>query len=191
MLLLITGLVLFLGLHLLPSFPAAKTAMTARYGATVFIGTFSLVAAAGLGLIIFGFGEARANPTAVWRPPQALRPIAMLLLLPVFPLLAAAFLPTGRLKAWTRHPMITAVFLWAAAHLLANGFLHEILFFGGFLVWALFNRIAHVRLDADAPRPALTANAWRFDLIAVIVGFGLYAFLIHGAHRWITGVPVI
>lgn len=191
MLLLTVGLALFLGIHLVPVLPGAKTALTRRYGALGYKAAFSIIAAAGLALTIIGFGQARAASALVWTPPDALRPVAMLLLLPVFPLLAAAYLPTGRLKAWTRHPMITAVILWAAAHILANGLAHELLLFGSFLAWALIDRAAHARRDTDAPRPALAANPWRYDLIAVVAGLALYAYFVIWAHQWVTGVPVL
>jgi uncharacterized membrane protein len=42
--------------------------------------------------------------------------------------------------------MLAAVKLWAVAHLLANGTLADVLLFGGFLAWAVADRIAVKRL---------------------------------------------
>ena len=53
----------------------------------------------------------------------------------------AAYLP-GRIKTAARHPMLLAVKFWAVAHLLANGTLADALLFGGFLAWAVADRIS-------------------------------------------------
>jgi uncharacterized membrane protein len=62
-------------------------------------------------------------------------------MLPVFPLLFAAYMP-GRLSRAARHPMLLAIKFWATAHLLANGTLADVLLFGGFLAWAVADRIS-------------------------------------------------
>lgn len=36
-----------------------------------------------------------------------------------------------------RHPLFTGIALWAASHLLLNGFVTDVLFFGGLLVFSL------------------------------------------------------
>jgi uncharacterized membrane protein len=105
-------------------------------------------------------------------------------MLPVFPLLLAAYLP-GRIKTAMKHPMLVAVKCWAFAHLLANGLLADVLLFGGFLAWAVIERISLKR----RPQAIRTAPAGRFnDLIAVVVGLALYAFFIGWAHVRLFGV---
>ena len=49
-----------------------------------------------------------------------------------------------------KHPMLAAVKFWAFAHLLSNGSLADVLLFGGFLAWAVLDRISLKR------RPPLT-----------------------------------
>ena len=83
----------------------------------------------------------------LYTPPTALRHVALLLMLPVFPLLVAAYVP-GRIKTMAKHPMLLATKLWALAHLLANGTLADVLLFGGFLVWAVADRISVKRRPA-------------------------------------------
>ena len=131
---------------------------------------------------------ARREAIVLYTPPTALRHLALLLMLPVFPLLFAAYLP-GRISAAARHPMLLAVKLWATAHLLANGTLADVLLFGGFVVWAIADRISVKRRSAaeahDAPAaPRRPAN----DVIAVVAGLLVYAVLLLGGHRWIIGV---
>jgi len=111
----------------------------------------------------------------------------MLLMLPVFPLLLAAYLP-GRIKAAVKHPMLTATKAWALAHLLANGMLADVLLFGGFLAWAVLDRIS----AGKRPQPVTSAPASvRNDVIAVVVGLALYAVFAMWAHPRLIGVPVM
>ena len=88
----------------------------------------------------------------LYKPPFWLRHLVTLLMLPVFPLLLAAYLP-GRIKAAVKHPMLTATKAWALSHLLVNGMLADVLLFGGFLAWAVLDRIsAGKRPAARRPR---------------------------------------
>ena len=64
------------------------------------------------------------------------------LVLPVFPLLIATYLP-GVIQRRVGHPMLTAVKCWASAHLLANGMLADVLLFA-LVVWSLHALIIRV-----------------------------------------------
>ena len=55
---LIAGLVVFLGVHLLPTRPAFRSGLVARAGDRRYKGLFSLVSFAGLALIIAGYAMA-------------------------------------------------------------------------------------------------------------------------------------
>lgn len=138
----------------------------------------------GLALIVYGFGMARQSPLILYTPPHWMRHISFLLMLPVFPLILAAFLP-GRIKTAMKHPLLAAVKFWALAHLLANGNLADVLLFGGFLAWAFADRISLKRRVRTVP----TAVAGRFnDIIVVVVGLALYGIFIGWAHVGLFGV---
>lgn len=189
MALLIAGLVIFLGVHCIGIVaPAARDRWAAAMGANAWRGVYSLISAAGLVLLIYGYGLARQSPTLVYAPPQWLRHVAMLLMLPVFPLLLATYLP-GRIRAAVKHPMLVAVKAWALAHLLANGMLADVLLFGGFLAWAVADRIS---LKRRVARPVAGAPPSRWnDAIAVVVGIALYALMLCCLHRVLIGVPLL
>jgi uncharacterized membrane protein len=102
----------------------------------------------------------------------------------VFPLLLAAYLP-GRIKAAFKHPMLAAVKFWALAHLLSNGRLADVLLFGGFLAWAVVDRIS-LKRRTQAIRTAAPGRL--NDLIAVVLGLALYGFFVARAHLWLFGV---
>jgi len=187
---LIAGLVLFLGCHSISMVADNwRDHMVSRIGVLRWRGLYSLASALGLALLIWGYGLARQEPVVVYQPPQAMRHVTMLLMLPVFPVLAATYLP-GRIRTLTGgHPMLTAIKLWALAHLLTNGMLADLLLFGSFLVWAGANRASQKR---RRPRPTPTFPASRVnDLLAVVLGLALYGLLVGVAHGWLTGVPLL
>lgn len=190
MLLLVLGLVLFIGTHLFTAQRARRGRLIARMGENGYKLLYSAVSAIGLILMIVGFGEARAaGPVQVWDPPAALRHLALLINLPIFVLLAAAYLP-GRIKSATKHPMLLAVKIWATAHLLANGDLASIVLFGSLLAWAVVARIMAKRREAVEGTPDRSGPA-RDDAIAVVVGLVAYVVMIVWLHPLLIGVPVI
>jgi len=183
---LVIGLVLFLGIHTVSIVaPRWRDGQVARLGEGPWKGIYSVVSAIGFALLIYGYGAARQNPVVLYTPPTALRHLALLLMLPVFPLLVAAYVP-GRIKAMTKHPMLLATKFWALAHLLANGTLADVLLFGGFLAWAVADRISVKRRPAR-PIPGAPPRPYN-DVIVVVIGLALYALFVMGAHRWLFGV---
>ena len=189
MLVLVVGLVIFLGVHSVSIVaPGWRAATVARLGERPWKGLYSLASAVGLVLIVVGFGMARRDPVVLYTPPAALRHLALVVMLPVFPLLFAAYLP-GRIRAAAKHPFLVAVKLWALAHLLANGTLADVLLFGGFLAWAVADRISVKRRPAAETHevPAAPPGAAN-DAIALIGGLLVYVVFILWAHRWIVGV---
>lgn len=188
MILLILGLVIFIGIHLVPTRTAVRADLAARIGEGPYKGLFSLVAFAGLILIIYGFGQARYAPSSnplLWDPPRWTRHATMTLMLPVFVLLAAAYLP-GRISAAVKHPMLLSVKLWAFAHLLISGRLAQLLLFGSLLAWAVYDRVS-------AKQRALPTKSGpvRNDIIALVVGLLAYAFMLTRGHTLLIGVPLL
>lgn len=184
---LVLGLALFLGAHSLSIVrPDWRAQAVARVGELPFKLGFSLVSALGLVLIVLGYGAARAtDPVLLYVPPTWLGHVSLLLMLPVFTLLLAAYLP-GRIQRATRHPMLLAVKLWATAHLLANGTLADLLLFGGFLAWAVADRVSLKRRQAP-PVPGAPPGQWN-DLAALVGGLVLYVAFLLFLHRWLMGV---
>lgn len=191
---LILGLVLFLGVHSVAIVsPEGRNRLAQRLGEGAFKGLYSLVSLAGLALIIWGYGLSREAPVMLYAMPGGFRHLAALLMLPVFVLLFAAYLP-GRIQRAAKHPMLLAVKLWALAHLLAQsvtgGSLADVLLFGGFLAWAVADRISLKRRAAAGalrPVPALPASRAN-DYIAVAGGVAVYLAIVMGLHAAWFGV---
>ena len=187
MTLLIVGLALFLGIHSVSIFaPAWRDAQVAQRGEKPWKGIYSIVSLVGFVLLIYGYGLARQSPVVLYSPPTAMRHVALLMMLPFFPLLFAAYLP-GRIKSAAKHPMLAAIKLWGMAHLLANGTLHDAILFGGFLIWAVADRIAVKRRAVARSVPGAPPSAMN-DVIAVVGGLVAYAVFVLWAHGWLIGV---
>lgn len=186
---LILGLVLFLAVHSISIINEPwRDRLAAKMGERSWQGLYSLASLIGFGLIVWGYGLARYDPVPLYLPPAWLRHIALLLLVPVFPLLLATYLP-GRIQTAVQHPTLAATKLWAFAHLLANGMLADVLLFGGFLAWAVADRIS---LKRRTPRPVDGAPSSRWnDLIAVIGGLALYVAFVLWLHLWLIGVAPV
>lgn len=192
MTLLVAGLLVFLGVHSVGIVaPRWREAQVARLGLMPWKGLYSAVSAVGLVLVVVGFGLARQNPVVLYAPPVWTRHLALLLMVPVFPLLIAAYLP-GRVQQAARHPMLVAIKLWAIAHLLANGMLHDVLLFGALLVWAVADRIAVKRRAAPWQRMMPDVKpAPGNDIIVLVAGLGVYVAFLYGLHRLLFGVSPI
>ncbi len=192
MILLVLGLIVFLGVHLVPTQPDLRRGLSGRIGEGAYKGLFSLIALAGLALIIFGYHKIQVMPgknPALWSPPLWGRHVTMLLMLPVFPLLLAAYLP-GRIAAAVRHPMITAVKFWALAHLFVRGDMASLLLFLGFLAWAVVDRISLKRREAEG-QVTVKSGPVSNDLIALVVGLALYGIVLKWGHAALIGVKLI
>ena len=186
----VLGLALFLGAHLLPTQRKLRARAVMSLGEGGYKIGYALVSLAGLVLIAWGFGHYRATGWIdVWHPPKALKHITVALMLPAVILVVAAYI-RGHIYTAVRHPMLAGVKLWAAAHLLANGDLGSIILFGSFLGWAVFDRIS-IKRRTDAGAPAIPVGGWGNDLIAVAVGIVAYLALAFAFHPVVIGVPVM
>jgi len=185
---LIIGLVLFLGVHSVSIVNAAwRDSVVARMGKGPWQGLYSLVAAAGLVLVVYGYGVARQDPVILYVPPLWLRHLTLGLMIPVFVLLLAPYFP-GRIKTTARHPMLLATKLWALAHLFANGTLADVVLFGSFIAWAGMDRVSMKRRE-QREVPGASPSKWN-DLIVLVLGLIIYAVMVGGAHLRLIGMPV-
>jgi uncharacterized membrane protein len=188
MILLVLGLALFLGAHSTRIFAEGwRERRIAAMGVLPWKALYALVSLAGLVLIVYGYGEARAAPLVLWSPPAWTRHLAALLTLPAFVLVAAAYVPGNRLKARVGHPMVLGVKTWAVAHLFANGTLADVVLFGSFLAWAVLDFIAARKRDRAAGVRYAIAGAGR-DAVVVVVGLAAWAAFAFWLHAALIGV---
>jgi uncharacterized membrane protein len=188
MIVLVLGLVMFLGVHSTRIFADGwRTDLLKRVGEGSFKGVYALVSLIGLVLIVYGYGMSRSTPIDLWMPPTWTRHAAALLTLLSFVLLAAAYVPGTWIKARVGHPMVLSVKIWAFAHLLSNGRLADTLLFGAFLVWAVVLYIASRRRDRLAGTRYVAGPISR-DLIAIVVGIVAWVVFALWLHGMLIGV---
>ncbi len=191
MLLLVLGLVLFLGVHLVPTATDLRHGLVTRFGENAYKGVFALISLAGLVVIVLGYHKLQVMPgknPVIWDPPAAMRHAAHGLMLLSFIALAASQIPS-RIRTTLKHPMLVAVKLWALAHLLVNGDLGSMLLFGSFLAYAVYDRISVKRRGALGPLGAKTGGLGA-DILVVAIGLAAYGLMVLWGHAWLIGVPV-
>jgi uncharacterized membrane protein len=184
MTLLVLGLLVWSAAHALKgAAPTARGALAARLGDGPARGAVALAIALGLVLMILGY---RAAPfVALWTPPAwgvHLNNLMMLVAVFVF----GMGMSKGRARSWLRHSMLTAVVIWAAAHLLVNGDLAALILFGGLGLWALGEMALINARDGAWVRPAPGPAAG--DLRLVAIGLATFA-LLTAAHAWLGVWP--
>jgi uncharacterized membrane protein len=185
MIFLLLGLALFFTLHSLvifaPRWREKKRQRWGRGGYALFHGIGSLI---GVALIAYGYDQTRITPVVMYVTPGWVRRVTDVLMLGVFPLVYATFLPC-RIRSAFKYPDLVAIKLWAFAHLLVNGMLADLFLFGSFMTWAVVNRISlkrRVRIMPIAPPSPYN------DLVAVIAGLVTYLTIVFYLHYKIIGV---
>lgn len=134
-------------------------------------GIATVLILASLVFIILGY---RSAPfVTVWTPPAFMVHINnLLMLIAVF--VFGMSQTTGRLRGKMRHPQLTAVKIWAVAHLLVNGDLASIILFGSMLVWAVVEVIV-INRSSEWIRPE-PGEAKR-DIILVVITLVMFAII--------------
>ena len=177
--LLVLGLLIWVGAHIFKRVAPDQRAAMGDTGK----GVVAVALLISLGLMIWGYRGAEFIP--VWYPPAFLTHVNnLLMLIAVFVFGMSA--TTGRLRGKMRHPQLTAVKIWAVAHLLVNGDVASIILFGGLLAWAvleviLINRAVPVW---DRPQPGEAKK----DVLLVVITLVAYGVMT-AIHAWLGVWP--
>jgi uncharacterized membrane protein len=141
-------------------------------------GVVTLLSIGGIWLMARGYGAWDDAPF-LWQAPSWLWHVNNLLVLAAFYLFAASGFGAWGARA-VRHPQLTAVALWAVAHLLVNGDAASVVLFGGLLLWALATILLINRDEPLRARPPRQPVAK--EITAVVVAIAAYgiAGYVHG-----------
>ena len=193
MAILVLGIIIFLGMHLVRVVaPGFRAGIIESRGKGTWMGLYTIVSLVGLCLIIYGFGQARGETGMLYDPPIFLRHIALLLMLVAIIVLAAGFLPAGRIAVALKHPQVLSIKIWALAHLLANGETSSVLLFGSFLVWAVILRRSLKRRERAGEKVLPVFKSTRNDVLAVLIGLVAFVLFVWKLHELLIGVqPVV
>lgn len=185
MTLILIGLILFCGVHLLPSLaPGLKASWLVKLGEGGYKGTFSLLLLAGIASIVLGWRS--TLPEHLYLPSPDLRLPAVALVLVAFLMLVVGS-RNSRIRQWVRHPQLTGLLLWALAHLLLNGENRSVLLFSGLALWSFVEILAISKREGlwvKAEIPSLGTEAVTIGITAVVVGAMIFG------HPYFTAVPV-
>jgi uncharacterized membrane protein len=137
-----------------------------------------------LAIVLMVIGYRGAEGTFFWGRNSALVGINNLLMLLSIYLFAASGAKT-RITKWVRNPQLTAVKVWALAHILVNGDTPSFLLFGGLFAWALAEVIVLNRVAPPAPYRAVPVKKEATAVIATLVVFSLVSVV----HLWLGYSP--
>lgn len=176
---LILGLATWTGAHVFKRFAPEQRARLGDAGK----GVVAVVLVLSVVLMVVGYRG--WDSTFFWGRHPALVGINNLLMVLAFYLYAAS-----GAKSWLttkiRHPQLTAVKVWALAHLLVNGDVASFVLFGGLMMWAVLeviviNRSMPTWVPATTVRPGAEVKA----VVATVVVMGLVAAI----HIWLGYNP--
>jgi uncharacterized membrane protein len=221
--LLIAG-VLFVVAHLGVSSTPLRAMLVHKLGERAFLGFYSILAVTTLAFLIITYNR-EPHGDFLWLPTPAMRSIPYIVMPIAFMFMLGGFMtrnPTAvgqesqiksvgegaGLVRITRHPFQWAVVLWAIAHILANGDVASLLFFGSlgtlslagsFLIDAKKSRSmgadwsAFAATTSNIPFAAIIQSRNRLVLrelaLPLVAGIAVYALVIWG-HGYISGVAL-
>lgn len=217
----------FVGAHFILSSLSARGALSARIGEGGHRIVYSLVALGSFIWMLMSYGNAQPEAPILWLGPAGLAMLPVL----VMPIVCVLFVgavttrnptaiggermaqdpkPLGGIMTVTRHPMMVAFALFAAAHLAVNGDAASVILFGSILVLTIGGMLhidhrRRVTMRSDWGPIALTTGIVPFaaalqgrtkidwsgiGLGRLAGGLALYAALVFG-HPWIAGVAIV
>jgi uncharacterized membrane protein len=186
MTILIIGLVLFFGIHLVATIPKVKALITSKVGDKGYKGIHALISFVGLGLIIWGYGNKPLMNMPEWVAPGWVYKAVLPLLWVAVVLQPASHMKTN-IKRFTRHPMLWGIVIWSGVHLWLNGDHASILLFGSFFLYSLWAMFAANKRGVKKQTQKVPLYN---DVIVVIVGTVAFVALAHG-HKWFAGVSLM
>ncbi len=183
----------FTGIHLGVSGTTLRDRIVARAGLRGYMVAFSVASVAGIVWLVSAYSAAGYVPT--WGQLEWWKPFAIVLMLPAF-LLAVIGLttpnptavaqqglvdraPQGIVRV-TRHPFLVGVAIWAGVHLVGNGDVASLLFFGALAIVAVAGTVS---IDAKRRR-ALGARAW--DTFTARTSIVPFAAIVAGRNTFVA-----
>lgn len=177
MTLLVAGVALWWAAHLLKRLAPRARAALGSAGYPV------LAAAILVSALLMVLGYRGAAGTVYWGRTPMWVGINNLLMIAAFYFYAASAAKGAKIWLGTkvRHPQLTALAIWAAAHLLVNGDTPSFILFGGLLVWAIVEIMLINAQEGPWQRPARAPFKKEIVAAVITVVMVLAVMLIHNA----------
>lgn len=168
---LIAGVFLWCAVHFVPTLAKGlKETLVERIGPKPYKIVFALLIFASLGLIILGWNM--VEPVNLYDPPEwGLHVNNGLMLISIYLFVSAE--RRSIVRRILRHPMLSGLFVWGIAHLLANGDQRSVIVFGTMTIWAVLEiHLINAREGAwnKPDAPGVKTEIIGLMITAVIVG---------------------
>jgi uncharacterized membrane protein len=187
MTLLISGLILFTILHMLPFWGrSVRAGAVNMIGPMPYKGLFALASLGSLWLVGMGWGRIE-DITFLYEAPAWGRHVTPIFVLAGFILFIASNAPTNIRRA-VRHPQLMGVAMWGIGHLLSNGETRSVALFAGLTLFSLLAMIGSNQRDGEWVKRDKVPLVK--DIITVVIAGALYAGFTY-FHGMIIGVPVM
>lgn len=185
----VAAFAVFMGSHAIPARPAMRARLTGHLGENGYLAAYVAASLAALAWVIVAAGRAPvvvlwySAPWMLWVPTLAMPAVCLLIAFAVGapnPLSFGGAHPERfdpdrpGIAGVARHPLLWALALWAAAHLVPNGDLAHALLFGSFAGFSLLGMVAIDRRLrrrlGNGPWRSLAARTSLVPLAALVSG---------------------
>ena len=193
MIVLIIGLVIFFGMHLVPV-TGVKSSLIERMGEKKYQSIFSIISLVGFIIIIYGFSlidtcnpmmaDCETDNFYLWDSFEYSKEISFLLM-PISIILIVASKMKSNIKKVVRHPMLIGVLIWSFVHLLSTGDLRSIILFASFGAFSIID-IIFTRKTAEQGISFSILN----DVVVIVVGLVLYSIILY-FHEYVSGLQIV
>lgn len=186
MIFLITGLFIFVGIHLFPIFESRRSKIISTIGDKAYKIVFALLIVLSIALIVFGWKSTATNH--IYDAPLWGRHVTFLFMLLAFILFVAAKFDKTNIKRFLPHPQLFAVLIWSIGHIFANGDQLSLILFSTLGIWSIVEIILISKRDGAWKKPEITYI--KNDLL-IIVGGGILYVVVLFSHVYISGIKLI
>ena len=193
MIVLIIGLVIFFGMHLVPV-TGVKSSLIERMGEKKYQSIFSIISLVGFIIIIYGFSlidtcnpmmaDCETDNFYLWDSFEYSKEISFLLM-PISIIFIVASQMKSNIKKVVHHPMLIGVLIWSFVHLLSTGDLRSIILFASFGVFSIID-IIFTRKTAEQGISFSILN----DIVVIVVGLVLYSIILY-FHEYVSGLQIV
>ncbi len=184
---LVLGVIMWSGVHFIPSIGIAwKGRLIETWGNKTYTAGFSVDVILSIVLMVVGWRT--SAPANMYQPPVWGGPVATVLMILAFTLFGAAKHST-RIKQFIRHPQLASVIIWAGAHLLSNGDSRSVVLFGGLGLWAIVEIPLINAREGERVKPEIPTIGVEVKGMAISMVIFAVAFLLHPYFAGVSPIP--